>query len=373
MNFSYWENKHFVTQSDVTIVGAGITGLTTAVFLKTKYPAKTISVLERGLTPWGASTKNAGFACFGSISELLSDIEKIGESKTISLVEKRWKGLNELRSLLSDDGIGLINNGGYELFTKNQSQLAGKCEKKLDYINQLIHPIFKEKVFHLTQNTFEFNRVDQIIKCKHESQVDTGLMMKSLVKKAKEIGVEIFFGANIEKYEKETYHIRLLIEGGMSFKTRKLIICSNGFAKSILPTLNVKPARAQVLITKEIPNLKIKGTFHMEEGFYYFRNIDNRILFGGGRNLDLVAEETTEMETTDKIIGKLKEYLDSVILPNVQYEVDYSWAGIMGVGQDKDPIIQEVEDSVYCGVKFGGMGVALGTLVGKELSEMIEF
>ena len=29
-------------------------------------------------------------------------------------------------------------------------------------------------------------------------------------------------------------------------------------------------------------NLKIKGSFHYEKGYYYFRNIDNRILLGGG-------------------------------------------------------------------------------------------
>ena len=56
----------------------------------------------------------------------------------------------------------------------------------------------------------------------------------------------------------------------------------------------MQPARAQVLITKPIKNLQIKGTFHLDKGYYYFRNIDNRILFGGGRNLDFKTEETSE-------------------------------------------------------------------------------
>ena len=59
----------------------------------------------------------------------------------------------------------------------------------------------------------------------------------------------------------------------------------------------VKPARAQVLITKPIENLDIKGTFHLDKGYYYFRNIENRILFGGGRNLDFEGETTTEFNS----------------------------------------------------------------------------
>ena len=54
-----------------------------------------------------------------------------------------------------------------------------------------------------------------------------------------------------------------------------------------------------MLITKPIKNLHIKGTFHLDKGYYYFRNIDDRILFGGGRNLDFKTEETTEFGQTE--------------------------------------------------------------------------
>jgi glycine/D-amino acid oxidase-like deaminating enzyme len=57
----------------------------------------------------------------------------------------------------------------------------------------------------------------------------------------------------------------------------------------------LKPARAQVLITKPIDSLKIKGTFHMDRGYYYFRNIDNRVLIGGGRNLDLKKRKQIDL------------------------------------------------------------------------------
>lgn len=371
MNFSYWENKHLIGESDFTIIGAGITGLTTAIFLKKKYPKKSIQILERGVVPWGASTKNAGFACFGSISEILSDMESVGEQKTIELVEQRWKGLLELRSLLNDQNIGIQKASGYELFTEHQLAIEKICLDRMEDLNHLLYDIFQDRVFSEISNVFGFNGVRSIVKNQFEAQVDTGLMMKNLIRLVEEVGVHVMTGAKLESFNSRETTVDLVLEGGMLMRTKNLVLCSNGFT-SKLKDLEVKPARAQVLITKPIDNLKIKGSFHLEEGYYYFRNIDNRVLFGGGRNLDLEGEETMEMENSDIILNQLKEYLDKVILPNTNYEIDYTWAGIMGVGSSKSPIIRRLEENVYCGVRLGGMGVAIGTLVGKELSELIE-
>jgi glycine/D-amino acid oxidase-like deaminating enzyme len=61
---SLWEKQSFL-EYDVIVVGAGITGLSTAVSIKEKNPKISVLVVERGILPTGASTKNAGFACFG--------------------------------------------------------------------------------------------------------------------------------------------------------------------------------------------------------------------------------------------------------------------------------------------------------------------
>lgn len=76
ISLSYWERKTYFSNVDFTVVGAGIVGLNCALKLREKYPKSSIAVLERGLLPKGASTKNAGFACFGSVSELLDDLKR---------------------------------------------------------------------------------------------------------------------------------------------------------------------------------------------------------------------------------------------------------------------------------------------------------
>ncbi len=157
---------------------------------------------------------------------------------------------------------------------------------------------------------------------------------------------------------------------GITFKTNKLLFTTNGFA-SQLTNNQVKPARAQVLITKPIPNLDIKGTFHLDKGYFYFRNINDRILFGGGRNLDFEGETTTSHDTTELIQNRLVALLKTVILPHQTFEIEHRWSGTMGVGTHKKPIVEQLSNNIYCGVRMGGMGVAIGSLVGQELADLI--
>jgi glycine/D-amino acid oxidase-like deaminating enzyme len=150
-----------------------------------------------------------------------------------------------------------------------------------------------------------------------------------------------------------------------------LLIATNGFAKQLLPNIDVQPGRAQVLITKPIKNLKIKGAFHYQQGYYYFRNVDDRILFGGGRNLDFKGETSTDFKQNKKIQVKLDELLSKMILPETPFEIDHRWTGIMGVGSEKKPIIEAVSKNIIAAVRMGGMGVAIGSLVGKIAADKI--
>ena len=99
-NLSYWERESFFKDIDVAIIGSGIVGLNAALHLKNLDKNLRVIIVERGSLPIGASTRNAGFACFGSLTELLSDIELRGEDETLAVVEKRWRGLAALRKTL---------------------------------------------------------------------------------------------------------------------------------------------------------------------------------------------------------------------------------------------------------------------------------
>ena len=86
---SVWEKESFFAPRDFIIVGSGFTGLWSAYYLKKRFPEKSVLILERGIIPSGASSRNAGFACFGSFTELQSDSNTLGESEMLELMEMR--------------------------------------------------------------------------------------------------------------------------------------------------------------------------------------------------------------------------------------------------------------------------------------------
>jgi glycine/D-amino acid oxidase-like deaminating enzyme len=370
MQLSYWEIKNWFTNVDFTIVGSGIVGLHCSLQLRERFPDSKIIILEKGILPQGASTKNAGFACLGSLSEIIDDLKSHSEEEVIQLVQKRWNGLQLLRKRLGDTTIDFKPYGGYELFLKDDEVTYNECLQKLPFLNEILRPLFKADIFFKEIDRFAFENIKEYtIFNPFEAQIDTGNMMQALLREAISKDILILNQAEVTSFTDVSNSVQL-VANGYTFSTNKLLFATNGFAGALTNNA-VKPARAQVLITEPIPNLDIKGTFHLDKGYYYFRNFEDRILLGGGRNLDFEGETTTELSQTEKIQNKLEDLLKNVILPNHEFKVAHRWSGIMGIGSHKNPIVTKLSENVYCGVRLGGMGVAIGSLIGKELADLI--
>lgn len=370
MNLSYWEQKTWLSDIDFAIVGSGIVGLSCALSLRKAYPNSKIVVFEKGMLPSGASTKNAGFACFGSISEILSDLKSHSEEEVVQLIQDRVNGLKLLRSTLGDERIDYQEKGGYELFSETHGDLFKECIRTIDYINKLLHPVFGTDVFFRKPTPFNFRNVhSEVIFNQFEGQLDTGKMMSALLEKTAAEGIVVLNNAEISSFYTKNNQVWIKTAFSKDIQIKELFIATNGFAKQFLEE-DVQPARAQVIVTEPIENLEIEGTFHLDHGYYYFRNIGKRVLFGGGRNLDFKTEETTVLGLTPLIQNTLEELLSTTILPHTSFKIDTRWSGIMGVGHQKKPIIKTLAPHIYCGVRLGGMGVAIGSSVGQQLANL---
>jgi gamma-glutamylputrescine oxidase len=368
---SFWEKQTYFYDIDFLIIGAGIVGCSSALHLRKKFPSAKILILERGFLPMGASTKNAGFACFGSVTELVDDLKTIPEEEIWQTVKKRWEGLIYLKEIIGEKNMDFQQYGSWDLIDENTDESGYRA--RLEYLNEKINIITNcTNVYSEDRNIHSKYRFGQIKTSFHnslESQIDTGKMMFRYHSILQENNIMLLNGIDVNDIKSST-HENLLLTSIGEIKANHVVICVNGFAQKFLPEEDVQPARAQVLITKPIENLHIKGTFHYQMGYYYFRNIGNRILFGGGRNLDFKSEQTTDFSNTDLIKQDLESKLKTIILPNSSVEIDYFWSGIMGVGKTKKPIVKKISNSVAVGVRMGGMGVAIGSLVGKETAEL---
>lgn len=373
---SFWEKQHFV-QYDYVIVGSGIVGLSAAVSIKEANRKASVLILERGLFPTGASTKNAGFACFGSLTELVADLKEMGEVEMTALVHNRWLGLNKLRERLGDKALDYQNYGGYELISSKELKGFGQ----IDVINGILKPIFEGQVFfdksHLIKELgFSQKVIKHLVYNPLEGQIDSGRMMKSLIAYASKLGVNIMTGATVRQLEEVGKGVSLEISNPyqvqtIQIKAAKTVVCTNAFVKQLLPAVQVTPGRGVVLVTKPLTKLPFKGTFHMDEGFFYFRNFEKRIIFGGGRNLDFEKETTEKFEVNETILANLYKKLEEIIMPGIPIEVDTVWTGIMGFGVGKKPLVCKLSSNIAVGVGMGGMGIALGSQVGEQLSQLI--
>jgi glycine/D-amino acid oxidase-like deaminating enzyme len=375
MSLSLWEKESFYAPADIIIAGSGFVGLWSAYFLKKKQPKLRITIVERGTIPTGASTRNAGFACFGSVTELMSDVNTMGEEQMLTLVEMRYRGLKKIRKAFCKKQIGFSKCGGYELIASASDDRYEELARQIKWLNHALCPLLgKKKTFRFDDDAidaFGFNGIGHVIANDLEGSLHPGKLCQLLQTTVQGMGVNVLTSTTITNFDEHADGVRLFTDKHFELKCDCFLICTNGFAKQLLPELQLTPGRGQILVTAPIPSLKIKGTFHYDEGFYYFRNVGNRLLLGGARNMAVEEETTTEMETSQKIQDRLEKFIADHLLPGTPFEITDRWSGIMGLGAEKMPIVKQLSSNVLCAVRMSGMGVALAPIAGETVSELI--
>jgi glycine/D-amino acid oxidase-like deaminating enzyme len=372
MQISFWEQDAML-DADFIVIGGGIIGLQTALELRERRPQDRIVLLERGLLPAGASSRNAGFACFGSLTEILHDFDTLGEAATLALVERRWRGLERLRRRLDDNAIGYEGLGGFELLFDSRLNALDR----LDEVNGKLRPLFGQDVFSLAGEALRASgfgaQVRAMICNPLEGQVHSGRLMRSLAMLAAQRGIEIHTGAQVQALEDNVACVRVRMAGERDpgFRAARVAVCTNGVASELLPHCGISPARGQVLVTEPISGLPWRGTYHLEQGFYYFRNIGERVLVGGGRHLDFHGEATREMALTATIQAALEKLLQNIILPGRQIHIEHRWAGVMGFTADRQPKVCRISDRIALGFGCNGMGVALGADIASRTAALL--
>jgi glycine/D-amino acid oxidase-like deaminating enzyme len=377
MMMSIWEKETFYAPQDVVIIGSGFVGLWSAFQLKKKQPDLKVTVVDRGIIPTGASTRNAGFACFGSLSEVVHDAQMMGTDKMLELVEMRYKGLERIQKHFDDEAIDFDMCGGFELYDLSDKVRSEKLQENIEYINSLFKPVTgKKKTYKLVDDaitSFGFGNTRHLVKNSLEGYLHPGKLVKALLSKVQGMGVQVFTQVAVEAIQAGKDRIELPTSANFNLQAKQVLVCTNAFAKELLPGEDIVPARGQVLLTSPIENLSWKGTFHSDEGFYYFRNLGNKVLLGGARNKAFEEERTTDMNTSEFIQEQLEQYLDEVVLPHQkgQYIIEDRWSGIMAMGSEKMPIVKEVQPNIFCCIRMSGMGVALAPIVSQQITEMM--
>lgn len=373
MQFSYWEQTTWLQNINYLIIGSGIVGINAALTLRHHHPQANITILERGMLPSGASTKNAGFACFGSSTELIDDFHHHTSEQVFELLTLRWQGLQKLRNLLGDKTIDYKPTGAFELF-QDEAEFQMAIDQQT-FLNQMVlEALGKQQTFSIDYDATKKLGFAGFLKTsifnQHEGQLHTGKMMNGFIQLAKSQNIQILNGCEVTDID-TTGKPSVLLKNKQQISADKILIATNGFAKNLLPELQVKPARNQVIITEPIDGLKMTGCFHFDKGYTYFRNVGNRVLLGGARNIASEEETTDDFGLTSVIQDHLETMLQENILPGITFKIENRWSGILGVGDHKQPIIKRISDRVVVAVRLGGMGVAIGSILGEKGAKLL--
>lgn len=361
---SWWELTAFCNPRDLIVVGSGITGLSTALFYKRMHPEASVTVIDRGFWPFGATCRNAGFACFGSAGELVDDLLHESESEVLARLQARFRGLELLKHELGTDAIEYDMCGGYEIFDTGDEEHYADSVKMMPLFNEWVESFTGEKeTYELrTYNGYKtiFNRL--------EGYIHSGKMLQKLLEKVISAGVEVRWNTPVSEIKQG----KVVFQDGLELKAHRILSAVNGFSSQLITDTKVKPARGYIFVTKPLENIQWKGTCHYNRGYVYFRDLGDRMLIGGARDVDKETETSLTHEINPKIKQWLIDFTTHKLNLGDSWGIDHEWTGTMGFGTSKTPECRNVSDGVWIAAGLGGMGVALGMELGKKAASMMQ-
>jgi gamma-glutamylputrescine oxidase len=364
---------------ETVIVGGGLFGLSVGCQILESRRSENVCILERGIFPSGASTKNAGFGCFSSFTEFLKEVELFGIEKAVAILRDRVKGLQLLYKRVGNKTDIIRFSGSYEVIKEAQLPLLAH----LGRVNSALREIFNEDVYVIDNSKIqEFGLNTDVVKAlvfkKYEWQINSGKLVKALVNKFTVMGGRYLTGTDVKSYQRTpSGSIDVFVRNPASetndflFTTTKLIFCTNSFISQIQKDSEVFPVREEVMITKPIPNLKIHTNLEVDEGLYYLRPVEGRLLIGGGADLNAKSDQNFEFKNTDSaktnLIRSLKE-----LIPSLDFEVDYFWSGIQGFSKDKTRFkILKLSENVYSVFGCAGLGVSIASIAAERTFDLV--
>ena len=380
-NFSHWETNRELFKGDILIIGSGLVGQSIGIAIQKQKkelkqkPLKICIVDKLPMGQSGASTRNAGFACFGSPTEILDDLSREEENQTVNRISNRISGLSIWKDWIPSNIIEWNECGGYEVFEREEEMNFQEVLDKLPYLNKIGKAASGNPMIYSKYQRIS-SKLPYSIRIEGEASLNPGKAHNSLYGLNKELGNQIVNGVSIPNrnyWHKNSEGWTIPTENGI-FKAKRVVIAANAWTPKILDSdIDITPGRGQILMIKSAKAISYEGVFHAKKGYLYFRNNNNCLIIGGGRNLFQTNETSLEMRTTKEVQDYLELYARDILLPNQDFSIQNRWAGIMAFSKkgNKDPLLYWDEPDLLIASRMCGMGVTLAPIIGIKASKKI--
>jgi glycine/D-amino acid oxidase-like deaminating enzyme len=359
---------HGSQEADVCVVGAGFTGISTALTLAER--GYRVAVLEANRVGWGASGRNGG-QLIGGISGEGRLAARYGEAFAELLWAMRWRG--------------------NEIIRERVARYSIDCDLKDGYIDVALKPRhmngLREDYEQLSARGFphEFRMVDQleVTQLLGTSHYIGGLLNMGNghlhplnlclgeARAAAELGVRIFEGSTATRIE-HGRRPRVVTERG-SITADSVVLAGNAYhslerdklaglifpaGSFIIATAPLDPALVEQINPRD---LAVCDPNHVLD--YYRLSADKRMLFGGRCNYS----GRTPASISATMAPRMRK-----IYPQLSgTPIDYEWGGHIGIVITRIPLMGRTARNVFYAQGYSGHGVNVSHLAGEIMADAV--
>ncbi|WP_415762092.1 NAD(P)/FAD-dependent oxidoreductase [Pseudomonas sp. CP4] len=354
---------------DVCIIGAGYTGLSSALFLSEA--GYKVTVLEAAKVGYGASGRNGG-QLVNSYSRDVDVIEERYGDKTAEILGSMiFEGADIIRSRIKDYDIKCDYRPGGIFAAMNKKQLNGLAEQKRNwerYGNRNLKMLDAADIRReVGSDAYVGGLLDMQGGHVHPLNLALG-----------EAAAIVRLGGKI--YEQSaavdiTYGEPITVRTAKGLvRAKYLLIAGNAYLPQGLDnrvTAKSMPCGSQIVVTEPLTEQQarslIPNNYCVEDCNYlldYYRlTADNRLLYGGGVVYGAREPDDIEQLIRPKILKTFPQLKD--------VKIDYRWTGNFLLTMSRMPQFGRIEKNAYYMQGYSGHGVTCSHLAGKLISEMI--
>lgn len=355
---------------DVAIIGAGISGAFMAHELSRDH---TVAVLDRRPPLTGSTMASTALLQWEIDLPLTTLAGKIGTAKAKRAYLRSRAAVDDLKRIVADEGIvcGLKDKASLYLagdeYGHRALEVEAEARAAIGLDSQYLGP-------EALRARFGIDRTGAVVS-QGSASGDPARLAAGLLRRAQAAGARVYSPVEVVEAASDPDGVTLLTDAGHAVRARTVVFCCGYEFPKGVPTPGAKVISTWALASKPRQRcpawLKETLVWEASDPYLYFRmGRDGRLIVGG-------EDEATPDAHADK--AKLKRKCETIsaklqaLLPEVEFEVDYSWAGAFGESVTGLPSIAPVPDMdhAWAVMGFGGNGITYSVIASQVVSAAI--
>ncbi len=359
-------------RADVAIIGAGFTGLSTALALAKR--GASVAVLEAGRIAGEGSGRNGGHVNNGVAHDYPGLVRRFGDEKARAMYRDFDAAVDSVEALVREEAIDcdFARTGKLKLAAKagHFDALARTFEtlKDVDGAMELVEP-------QRLREEIDSDGFHGALLQKKSAQMHMGRFAVGLADAVARRGARIYQSAPVTRIERLSgFAHRITCARGTLEASRVLIATGSSragplawFRRRLVPIgsfiVATEPLDA-ALAARLMPRRRNYVTSRII-GNYFRLTRDHRLIYGGR------ARFAMSSPSSDVKSGRiLRQSLESVFPALRGVKIDYCWGGLVDVTADRLPRAGEHEGLLYS-MGYSGHGVQMSIHMGRVLADVI--